>query len=118
MYESNHLIPGVQWTSDLSYLPDQANNFYGFNGYESVFNKDWMDDELASPPYRTRMFYRFERNQFRFKNDFQGKLSGEHFKWSAGFAFQNFANSSVNIDKLNKGKDVKLPSVTDQARSF
>jgi outer membrane protein assembly factor BamA len=118
MYESNHLIPGVHMTSDLSYLPDQASNFYGFNGYESVFNKDWMDDKLASPPYRTRMFYRFQRNQFRFKNDFQGKLSGDHFKWSAGFAFQNFINSSVNIDKLNKGKKVKLPSVIDQPGLF
>ena len=47
MYESNHLIPGVHMTTDLSYLPDQANHFYGFNGYESVFNKDWMDEESA-----------------------------------------------------------------------
>ena len=114
MYESNHLIPGVHLTSDLSYLPDQAYHFYGFNGYESVFNKDWMDDELQAPPYRTRMFYRFERNQFRFKNDLQGRLAGEHFKWSAGFAFQNFENKSVDIEKLNKGKDVKLPLIEDQ----
>jgi outer membrane protein assembly factor BamA len=114
MYESNHLIPGVHMTSDLSYLPDQANHFYGFNGYESVFNKMWMDDKLADPSYKTRMFYRNERNQFRFKNDFQGKLSGEHIKWSAGFAFQNFETKSVDIDKLNKGKDVQLPSITDQ----
>jgi outer membrane protein assembly factor BamA len=118
MYESNQLIPGVHLTSDLSYLPDQASHFYGFNGYESVFNKDWMDDKLTRPPYRTRMFYRFERNQFRFKNDFQGKLSGDHIKWSAGFAFQNFKNSSVNIDKLNKGKDVKLPSTSAQPGLF
>ena len=46
MFESNHLIPGVQWISDLSYLPNQAATFYGFNGYESVYNKDWMDDKL------------------------------------------------------------------------
>jgi hypothetical protein len=114
MYESNHLIPGVEMISDLSYLPDQASPFYGFNGYESVYNKDWMDNKLTNPPYRTRMFYRFEKNQFRFKNDFQGKLTGDHFKWSAGFAFQNFQTSSVNIDKLNKGKKDKLPSVTDE----
>lgn len=114
MYESNHLIPGVHLTTDLSYLPDQASHFYGFNGYESVFNKDWMDDEMTAPPYRTRMFYRFERNQFRFKNDFQGKLTGDHIKWSAGFAFQNFENNSVDIEKLNKGKDVKLPLVSEE----
>lgn len=118
MYESNTLIPGIHMTSDLSYLPDKASHFYGFNGYESVFNKDWSDKDLASPPYRTAMFYRFERNQFRFKNDFQGKITGEHIKWSAGFAFQDFKTGSVDIDKINKGKDVKLPSVTDMPGLF
>jgi len=86
-------------TSDLSYLPDKAYNFFGFNGYESVYNKDWMDEE--SPEYKSRMFYRFERNQFRFKNDFQGKLSGEHIKWSAGFALQNFETKSVDFEKFD-----------------
>ena len=76
----------------------------------------WMMN--LSPPYRTRMFYRFKRNQFRFKNDFQGKLSGDHFKWSAGFAFQNFRNSSVDIDRLNKGKDVLLPTVEEEPGLF
>jgi outer membrane protein assembly factor BamA len=114
MYESNHLIPGVHLTTDLSYLPDQANHLYGFNGYDAVFNKDWMDDDPNNPLYRSRMFYRFERNQFRFKNDLQGKLTGDHIKWSAGFAFQNFSNNSVDIERLNKGKDDKLPTVEEK----
>jgi len=117
MYESTRLIPGVELVSDLSYLPDLANHFYGFNGYESVYNKDWMDDETAD--YRTRMFYRLERNQFRFKNDFLGKISGDHLKWSAGFAFQNFTVNSVDIERLNKGKeDNPLPEVTDEPGLF
>jgi outer membrane protein assembly factor BamA len=111
MFESNSLIKNIHLTTDLSYLPDKASYFYGFNGYESVYNKDWIDDKLESPPYRTRMFYRYERDQFRFKNDFQGKLSGEHLKWAGGFAFQNFKPNSVDIDKMNKGKDDKLPAV-------
>lgn len=111
MYESNTLIRNVHLTSDLSYLPDKASYFYGFNGYESVYNKEWIDDELQSSPYRTRMFYRFERDQFRFKNDFQGKLAGENIKWSGGFAFQKFDANSVDIEKINKGKDLQLPSV-------
>jgi hypothetical protein len=109
MYESNHIIPNVQLICELSYLPDRAYNFFGFNGYESVFNKDWTDNDLAAPPYRTRMFYNIERNQFRFKNDFQGKLAGEHIKWSAGFAFQDFTVDTVNVSKLNSGKKDKLP---------
>jgi outer membrane protein assembly factor BamA len=118
MFESRHIIPHVSWVSDLSYLPDKAASFYGYNGYESVYNKDWADDKLSDDIYRTRMFYRFQKNQFRFKNDFSGKLSGDHFKWSAGFAFQDFTTGSVNIDKLNKGKKDKLPSVTDQPGLF
>ena len=118
MFESNHLIPGVHMTSDLSYLPDQASHFFGFNGYESVFNKEWEDNKSATSAYRTRMFYRYQRNQFRFKNDFQGKLSGDHIKWSAGFAFQDFMNNSVDIARLNKGKSVKLPDVDVQPGLF
>ena len=114
MFESRHIIPGVYWISDLSYLPNRAATFYGYNGYESVYNKDWMDNKLSSDIYRSRMFYRYQKNQFRFKNDFQGKLSGDHFKWSAGLSFQDFTTSSVNIDKLNKGKKEKLPSLTDE----
>jgi hypothetical protein len=111
MYESNHLIRNVHLTSDLSFLPDQASQFYGFNGYESVFNKEWMDDKDGNNAYRSRMFYRFQRNQFRWKTDMQGKLSGDHLKWSAGLAFNRFDNSSVDIDKLNKGKKDTLPSI-------
>ena len=103
MYESNHLIGKTHLTFDISYLPDQANHFYGFNGYESVFNKPWMDDEDAS--YLTRMFYRQERNQFRIKFDIQGKLTGDNIKWCAGFGVNNFVIRSVDIAKLNKGKD-------------
>jgi outer membrane protein assembly factor BamA len=109
MFESNHIIPHVQWACDLSYLPDKAYNFFGFNGYESVYNKDWNNSDLATPPYRSRMFYNIERNQFRFKNDFRGKLSGDHLLWSAGFAIQDFRIDTVDIPRLNKGKSDKLP---------
>jgi outer membrane protein assembly factor BamA len=116
MYQTRHLIPGVYMVTDLSYLPDQANHFYGFNGYEAVFNKPWMDEE--DPGYRTRMFYRYNRNQFRFKNDFEGKLAGKQFKWNAGFAFNNFNVGSVDIERLNKNKDVPLPSTSVEPGLF
>lgn len=118
MFESRHIIPGVQWISDLSYLPNSAATFYGYNGYESVFNKDWMDNKLSSDIYRTRMFYRYQKNQFRFKNDFQGKLSGDHLKWSAGVSFQDFTTNSVNIAKLNKGKKELLPTIDEMPGLF
>jgi len=112
-YDSDELIKGLQTSVDLSYLSDQAYDFYGFNGYESVYQKNWIDDSQPSGVYKTRMFYKYDRKLFRLKVDLQGKLYGDHFKWTSGFNLQNFAIKSVNLDKLNKGKTGKdiLPQV-------
>lgn len=113
MFDSEHLIPGVRLTSDLSYLTDQAYDFYGFNGYEAVYNKSWIDEDVnAGADYKSRMYYRHARKLFRFKNDFQGKLAGEHLLWNAGLTIQKFNLASVDVDRLNKGKDPEdmLPS--------
>jgi len=113
-YDSDQLIKGLQTSVDISYLSDRAYDFYGFNGYEAVVNSEWIDDE--DPDYKSRVFYKYDRKVFRFKVDLQGKLSDEKFRWAAGINLLNFGIESVDIDKLNKGKDEedKLPSVEDQ----
>jgi outer membrane protein assembly factor BamA len=114
MYDSEHLIPGIRYTVDLSYLPDEALDFYGFNGYDAVIHKGWSKKTLFDgSEYVSRMFYRHRRTLLRFKNDFQGKLSGDHLRWSAGFSVQNFNISSIDVDKLNKGKADKILPVTE-----
>ena len=118
MYESNHLIPGVHMTSDLSYLPDRASQFYGFNGYESVYNKDWMDDELIISCTEQECSIVLKEISSGLRMISRENFQENHLKWSAGFAFQNFKNSSVNIDKLNKGKETKLPTVEEQPGLF
>lgn len=40
-YDSEYLIPGIRLTADLSYLPDQALDFFGFNGYNAIYNETW-----------------------------------------------------------------------------
>ena len=105
-YDSDKLIKGLQTSVDISYLSDQAYDFYGFNGYEAVVNADWFDDEAGDGIYRTRMFYKYDRKMFRFKVDLQGKLSGDNFKWIAGINLLNFKIKSVDLEKLNDGKDL------------
>lgn len=102
-YDSKHLIPGIRLTTDFVYLPDKALDFFGFNGYQSVYNKSWEDDS-DDQNYKSRMFYKHERNIFRSKIDFQGKTGIKNVNWAAGINFMNFDIGSVNIDKLNKGK--------------
>ncbi|MCF8370671.1 MAG: outer membrane protein assembly factor [Bacteroidales bacterium] len=112
-YDSKYLIPKVRLTVDLSYLTEQALDFYGFNGYESVYNPDWVDDSQPDDVYQSRLFYRHARNRFRLTMDFQGKLKFDHLNWSAGLAFFNDKIGSIDIEKFNKGKDEedKLPDI-------
>ncbi|MBP7076729.1 MAG: BamA/TamA family outer membrane protein, partial [Bacteroidales bacterium] len=103
-YDSEYLIPHIRLTADISYLPDQALDFYGFNGYNSVYNTRWTNDENISD-YKSRMYYKHQRNIFRVKVDFQGKTGIKHLNWAAGYDFLDVKIASVPIDKLNKGKD-------------
>lgn len=103
-YTSDQLIRNIDLTFDMTYLTDQAHDFYGFNGFESVLNKEWEDEDFEGNGYKTRMFYKFDQRQFRFKIDLQQTIGDSHFKWVAGTNLQNFALSSVNLDKLNKNK--------------
>jgi hypothetical protein len=104
-YDSDKLIKGLQTSFDLSYLSDQAYDFFGFNGYNAVYQPDWIDDTKTAPPYKTRMYYKYDRKLFRVKVDLQGKLAGDHFRWTAGLNFQNFKIGIVDINNFNKGKD-------------
>lgn len=105
-YDSEYLIPGVRVTSDLAYLPDMAFNFFGFNGYEAVYNASWAEDQ--SDAYKTRMFYKLKNNTFRFKTDIQFPLAGDKFLALVGFNLQQYNISTVDIDRLNRGKENNL----------
>jgi len=110
-YESDRLIKGVRFNFDISYMPDDAYDFLGFNGYESVYNAGWADQD--DPTYRTRAFYKMKRDMFRTRADFQGHLALDNLNWSSGIEYYNVKISSADIDKYNKGKEGAdlLPSV-------
>jgi hypothetical protein len=60
-------------------------DFYGFNGYQSVFNDNWRNSKKYTEEegYKSRAFYKFKRDIFRFSADMQGKLDGD-FYWNGG----------------------------------
>lgn len=113
-YDSDRLIPGIRLLADVSWLPDRAYEFLGFNGYESVYNNSWTDQDAAD--YKTRVFYKYDRDFFRAKADLQGKILGKKLRWAGGVTARNFKISSVDINKLNKGQsdENKLPPVSVQ----
>jgi outer membrane protein assembly factor BamA len=110
-YDSDKLFKGLLTFFDVSYLSDQAYDFYGFNGYDAIYKPEWVDEQ--NNDYITRMYYKYDRKMFRLKVDLQGNLSGDKLRWAGGINMLNFKIGSVNLDKLNKGKkgDDVLPDV-------
>lgn len=112
-YDSEYLIPNIRFTADLSYLTEQALDFYGFNGYDAVYNSTWEDDQEAANIYKSRLYYRHGREMFRFMADFQGQIIGKKLRWVAGFGILNNAVAPLDLEALNKGKkdEDKLPDI-------
>lgn len=111
-FDSGNMFPEkpIRITADVSYLTEQALDFYGFNGYQSAYIPDFEDDDNSL--YRSRMYYRMERKMLRVAADFSGSIFQSNFKWLAGFAHINHKLGSVDIDALNDGldEDELLPS--------
>ncbi len=109
-FDSKQLLPAnIRITSDLSYLTELALNFYGFNGYDAVYHPAF--EESDNPEYKSRVFYRHERKFVRFTMDLQRKISSSKLLWLAGLGYISTDIASINIGKLNKGKNEedKLP---------
>ncbi|NOU46910.1 MAG: BamA/TamA family outer membrane protein [Bacteroidales bacterium] len=117
-YDSDRLIKNLKTSFDLSYLPEQAISFFGFNGYDAIYNKAWEDDTDAA--YKSRVFYRHKRDMWRIITNVSGKLVNDNILWSAGLDFYAVKIASVDVDRLNRGKDEqdKLPSLIDQPGLF
>jgi hypothetical protein len=115
--DKNFFNTNLRFTSEIGYYKEQNLDFYGFNGYQSVINYDWMDTE--NPEYKSRMFYRLERKTFRGVFDIQIPVS-KVFKIYTGVSiFQNNI-ASVDIAKLNKNKpaDQLLPTIESMPGLF
>ncbi len=112
-YDSPSLLQGIRTTADITWFRDLAMDFYGFNGRDAVYNKEWEDDQ--SPVYKSRVFYRHHRSMFRVMTNFKGNINPKQpeWDWMAGLVYFDFSIGSVDTDRLNKNKDDddKLPAI-------
>ena len=95
-YDSKYLIPEHHLKIDLSYLPDALCDFYGYNGYQTVYNGGWA--KKKSEDYISRAFYKSQRDLLRVAADIDGKIGGNWF-WNAGLGLLWYNIAPVNIDK-------------------
>ena len=108
-YDSKYLIPNHRLSVDLTYLPDQMCDFYGFNGYETYYKPDYS--EPSSALYKTRAYYKFKRDMFRLSADLQGTIAKPWY-WNAGIGLLYYNVGTVDVARLNKytkKEENKLP---------
>ena len=113
-FDSKGLIPKHRLTIDATYQPDAMCDFYGFNGYQSVYNQDfhkWKKDpnKMNVTDYQSRAFYKYKRDLFRFAADVEGTI-WKDIKWNAGLGVLGYMIDECDIDMLN-GKNEYDPNI-------
>ena len=109
-YDSKYLIPNHRLTLDATYQPDAMCDFYGFNGYQSIYNQGfhkWKKDpsKMNVEDYQSRAFYKYKRDLFRFAADIEGTI-WKDVKWNAGVGVLGYMIDECDIKMLNGKKNV------------
>ena len=104
-FDSKGLIPKHRLTIDATYQPDAMCDFYGFNGYQSIYNQSihkWNKnpEKMDVDAYQSRAFYKYKRDLFRFAADVEGTI-WKDIKWNAGVGVLGYMIDECNIDMLN-----------------
>lgn len=116
-YDSKYLIPNHRLTLDATYLPDAMCDFYGFNGYQSVYNWGWHSwnknpektNKWVPEDYKSRVFYKYKRDLIRVAGDIEGTVY-KGLKWNAGIGVLGYLVDDCDIHMLN-GKNTYDPAL-------
>jgi hypothetical protein len=108
-YDTDKLIPGIRSFFEASYLTEKSLDFYGFNGYQAVYDPGYEAsmDEFGNA---NRLYYRHSRQLIRLKADFQGEIIGQKLRWLGGISYFGSKIDSVDVDGLNADKTDDLLS--------
>jgi len=125
-YDTKHLIPGVRMSLAGTVMYDKAMDFYGYNGYQSVYQQDsvnyWQKrkDKTGMPPEYMTPFYRLERLATTAKADFVGNIWENKLFWQAGYYFSWYRYRSIDVEGINKGKpeEEKFPVDKDKQKTL
>ncbi len=102
-YDAKNLLPkNLRLVANLAFMMEKKLDFYGFNGYQSLYNPDFIDE--GSDVYLTRVFYNHQRNQLRFTTDLIGPIPVKGMQWLAGVGLFYTKVAKEDIAQLNKKK--------------
>lgn len=103
-FDSRHLIPGIRFSTSVSYFANKTSPFYGFNGSGSLYipELDRIIKQSEFAPDGTA-FYLMRRDVFRALALFQGKIGSSNWGWAAGATFWNFRTDEAKSRSITQG---------------
>lgn len=104
-YDSKNIIPDCRLTLDATYLPDAMCDFYGFNGYQSIFHNDWVywnkdTAKMNTELYKSRAYYKYRRDFIRFAADIEYDIL-PYLKFNAGIGVLGYIIDRCDFKMLN-----------------
>ncbi|MCR5277010.1 MAG: BamA/TamA family outer membrane protein [Bacteroidales bacterium] len=102
-FDSKYVVPGVRVSADISYFGNKTDNFYGFNGAASEYNRQLdkiTEDGLG--------FYLMRRDIFRTVLMLQGQFGESKWGWAAGLTYWNVRTGHAINKGLNSVIDYSL----------
>lgn len=107
-YDNKYIFKNTRLSFCSGYYDDSALDFYGFNGYQSIYDLNavdyvFSDDNKGQKLQKSALekdswpkgFYRHGRKLVKAKVDFTGKIT-EHFYWEAGYNFNWIKTGDFN----------------------
>lgn len=104
-FDTDKLLKGIRSFFEICYLKEDMLDFYGFNGYKSIYSTELTDGN--------RTFYRMSQKQARFFADFKGNLISNKLFWLASYNLVDYRVGAVDYNKLNKGLNPEDPDYLD-----
>ena len=95
--DSDKLLEGIRTFADVSYIDESLLDFYGFNGYQSVYDPNIEQTNRA--------FYKLSQKQYRLLLDFKGPTPLQNMYWTSSINIVRYKDAPVNYDKLNSNPD-------------
>jgi hypothetical protein len=97
LLETNSLIPKSKCFLELSASKDASFEFYGVNGYQSVYSPTLVNQD--HPEFISQGFYSHQKEFYKFRFDHQQFLGSPYFRMINGFSL-NYLKSSHDTNQL------------------
>lgn len=85
-FDSKHILPfGMRLTIDMAWTKKRFQEFYGFNGYNSLYNSYFINP--ASQQFISKHYYYLEENVKKVSIDVHGNVPLPNLIWDLGFGY-------------------------------